>query len=284
MRATSEELLELVSRSPAAVSRYHKEAWLALFSRTAAVQDPVGTAPHRRTLSSEGAALGDDPLDRFWETFIAPNRISFTSYQDIVIGDEVVRDLSIRSELGSGITIEVPAFVAYRTIEEDGEVRIEALMAHWELRSMVRQVLTEGLAGLSTTVQLGWRMLRFQGVTGALGYARGLFRGIFGRGRRAVRDFAAALNARDEKTLVGLLDGEEVRIEYPAGVGEPAGEFLEGAGRDLRIEVSGLTSAGWWSSCAFRAERGDVTHRGVAFFEFNPKTRKIKSARFFWNV
>jgi hypothetical protein len=157
-------------------------------------------------------------------------------------------------------------------------------MAHWELRSMVRQVMAEGLAGLSTMVQLGWRILEVQGAAGVLGYMRGFCRGILGRGQRAVRDFSAALNGRDEKTLVGLLDGEETLIEYPAGVGESLHEFLSGAGRDLRIDVSGLTSAGWWSSCVFQANRGDVTHRGVAFFEFNPKTGKIRSARFFWNV
>jgi len=284
MRATSEELLELVDRSPAAVAIHDKKAWLELFSRAAVVQDPVGTAPHRRTVSGDGAASGNDPLGRFWETFIAPNRISFTSYQDIVIGDEVVRDVLIRSELGSDITIEVPAYVIYRTTEENGAARIEALMAHWELRSMVRQVISGGLAGLSTMIQLGWRMLKIQGAAGALGYMQGISRGIFGRGRRAVRSFAAMLNARDEKALVGLLDGEETLIECPAGVGESVHEFLDGAGRDLRIDVSGLTSAGWWSSCVFRANRGDVTHRGVAFFEFNPKTRKIRSARFFWNA
>jgi len=284
MRATSEELLELVNRSPAAVAIHDRKAWLELFSRAAVVQDPVGTAPHRRTVSGDGAASGDDPLGRFWETFIAPNRISFTSYQDIVIGDEVVRDVLIRSELGSGISIEVPAYLIYRTTEENGEARIEVLMAHWELRSMVRQVIAAGLTGLSTMIQLGWRMLKIQGAAGVLGFAQGISRGIFGRGRRAVRDFAATLNARDEKALVGLLDGEETLIEYPAGVGESVREFLDGAGRDLRIDVSGLTSAGWSNSCVFRANRGDVTHRGVAFFEFNPKTRKIRSARFFWNV
>jgi hypothetical protein len=278
MRATSEELLELASRSPAAVGIHDKKAWLALFSRAAAIQDPVGAAPHRRT------GAGDDPLDRFWEVFIAPNRISLTAYQNIVVGDEVVRDVLIRSELSSGVTIEVPAYLIYRTTEEDGEARIEALMAHWEAWPMVKQVMAGGLAGLATLAQMGWRMLTIEGAAGALGYLKGVSRGIFGRGHRAVREFATTLNARDEKALVGLLEGEETLIEYPAGVGEPVQEFLAGAGRDLRIDVSGLTSAGWWCSCVFRANRGDVTNRGVAFFEFNPKTKRIKSARFFWNV
>jgi hypothetical protein len=223
-------------------------------------------------------------LDRFWETFIAANRISFTSYQDIVVGDEVVRDVLIRSELPGGITIEVPAYVIYRMTEADGEARIEALMAHWEPRSLTKQVMAGGFRGLSSTIQLLWRMRRIQGTAGLLGYAQGLTRGIFGRGRQAVRNFAAALAARDEKTLVSLLDGEETLIEFPAGVGESAHEFLTGAGRDLRIDVSGVTPAGWWTSCVFRAQRDDVTTRGVAFFEFNPNTAKIKAARFYWNV
>ena len=278
MRATSEELLELVSRSPAAVGIHDKRAWLALFSRAAAIQDPVGTAPHRRT------GAGDDPLDHFWEVFIAPNRISLTAYQNIVVGEEVVRDVLIRSELPSGITIEVPAYLVYRTTEEDGEARIEALMAHWEAWRMVKQVTAGGLAGLSTLSQMGWRMLKIQGAAGALGYLKGVSSGIFGRGHRAVREFAATVNARDEKALAGLLDGEETLIEFPAGVGESVQEFLAGAGRDLRIDVSGLTSAGWWTSCVFRARRDDVTSRGVAFFEFNPRTERIRSARFYWNV
>jgi hypothetical protein len=284
MRATPEELLELVGRSPAAVAVHDKEAWLALFSREAVLQDPVGAPPLRRTVSGKGAARGGDPLGRFWETFIAPNRISVTSYQDIAIEDEVVRDVSIRTELEGGIAIEVPAYLLYRTTEEDGEARISALVAHWDLRSMVRQVMARGPAGLSTMIRLGGRMLRLEGAAGVLGYAKGLSCGIFGRGREAVRDFAAALNARDQKSLEGLLDGEETLIEYPAGVGEPVREFLGGAGQDLRIDVSGVTSAGWFCSCVFRAHRGEVTHRGVAFFAFNPKTKRIRSARFFWNV
>jgi hypothetical protein len=284
MRATSEELLELVNRSPAAVAIHDKQAWLALFSREAVIEDPVGAAPHRRKVSGESAASGDDPLDRFWETFIAANRISFTAYQDIVVGSEVVRDVRIRSELASGVAIEVPAYLIYSMTEENGEARIEALMAHWEPWRLTKQVIARGLGGVSAMIQLVWRMQRVQGAAGLLGYAQGLSRGIFGRGRRAVCDFAAAINARDQKTLEALLHGEETLIEFPAGVGETVQEFLVGAGRDLHLDVSGVTSAGWWSSCAFRARRDDVITRGVAFFEFDPKTGRIKSARFYWNV
>jgi hypothetical protein len=284
MNATPEELLELVSRSPAAVFAHEKQVWLDLFSSDAVVHDPVGTVPHRRRVSDDRRSGGEDPLSRFWETFIAPNRISFTVYQDIVVSGEVVRDVSIRTELAGGFAVEVPSYLIYRMTEENGVVRIGALRAHWELRSMLRRVLGGGWGGFTTQLRMAWRMLAIQGMAGWLGYLKGLTRGIFGRGRQSVRDFASALNARDEKALRALCDAEETRIEYPAGVAESVPEFLAGAGHDLRMDVSGVISAGWSSACVFWARRGEVTHHGVAFFEFNPKTKRIRSARFFWNV
>jgi hypothetical protein len=62
----------------------------------------------------------------------------------------------------------------------------------------------------------------------------------------------------------------------------PAGDFLKGAGKDLRLDVSGLRSAGWYTSCVFDAQGGGVRRHGVAFFQFSPRTKRIVSARFFW--
>lgn len=283
MNATPEELLELVSQSPAAVFAHDKRAWLDLFARCAVVHDPVGTTPHRRA-RSDAVSGGDDPLGRFWDTFIAPNWISFTAYQDIVVDGEVVRDVSIRTELPAGFALEVPTYLIYRMVEEDGAVRIASLMAHWELRGVLRRALGSGWPGVATLARMAWRTLAIQGWTGWLGTLKGLTRGIFGRGQRAVREFASALNARDEKALMALCDADDTRIEYPAGVPESVSEFLAGAGHDLRMDVSGVISSGWFSSCVFWARRGEVTHHGVAFFEFTPKTKRIRSARFFWNV
>ena len=61
----------------------------------------------------------------------------------------------------------------------------------------------------------------------------------------------------------------------------PASDFIKGVGKDLRLEVSGLRSAGWYTSCVFDAQGGGVGRHGVAFFQFSPKTKKIVSARFF---
>jgi len=52
-------------------------------------------------------------------------------------------------------------------------------------------------------------------------------------------------------------------------------------GKGVHLEVSGLRSAGWYTSCAFDAQRGGAQRHGVAFFQFSPKSKKIISARFF---
>ena len=61
----------------------------------------------------------------------------------------------------------------------------------------------------------------------------------------------------------------------------PASDFLKWEGKGLSLEVSGLRSAGWYTSFAFDAQGGGVGRRGVAFFQFSPKSKKIISARFF---
>jgi len=51
----------------------------------------------------------------------------------------------------------------------------------------------------------------------------------------------------------------------------------------LRLEVSGLRSTDWYTSCVFNAQAGGAHHHGIAFFQFHPKAKRINSARFFWN-
>jgi hypothetical protein len=63
----------------------------------------------------------------------------------------------------------------------------------------------------------------------------------------------------------------------------PASGFLKEEGKGLRLEVSGLRSAGWYTSCVFDTYGGGARRHGVAFFQFNPETKKIVSALFFWN-
>lgn len=184
------QLLETAKASPTAVAAHDKAAWLGLFSRDAEVHDPVGSRGHA------GAAA----LERFYETFIAPNTIRFEVAHDIVCGQTVVRDVIIHTHMGgTALQVAVPLFIRYEIVEEDGQPRVRRLYAHWELLSMMGgQVFSSGIgAGLIALLRLSGNMLRHQGLGGALGFSRA-FAGVGRAARRSARAFLDALSAGDE--------------------------------------------------------------------------------------
>jgi hypothetical protein len=137
------------------------------------------------------------------------------------------------------------------------------------------------MKGVMASMAQFWNMLRIQGLKRVRVYLGAMYKGIFKKGMAAVNSFAAAVNAGDEAGLARLCE-PDAKIEFPAGKKMPAGDFLKGEGKGLRLEVSGLRSAGWYTSCVFGAQGGGLKRHGVAFFQFNPKSKKIISARFFY--
>jgi hypothetical protein len=269
-----EKLIELVNTSPELVDKHDREGWLNLFSSAAIVEDPVGAGMNRK---------GRDGLARFYDIFIAPNQIKFTVHQDIVIDNEMVREVSIHTTLANGAATEVHCYLIYRSVEEDGELKIESLRAHWDFgRSTITLLKGNGFKGIVASMAQFSTMIRVQGLKRVVEYLGAMYKGILKKGIKAVNAFAAAVNNADEAALVRLFD-PSASIEFPAGKKISAGDFLKGTGNDLSLEVSGLRSCGWYTSCAFDARSGGANYHGVAFFQFNPKTKKIISTRFFWN-
>jgi len=250
----------VVEASPARVAAHDRAGWLALFSASAVLEDPVGAAEHR------GAQLAS-----FYDTFIAPNRIRFEVAQDAIAEGEVVRDVTIHTRLSTGVDLSVPAYVRYR-LSADG-TRLEALAAYWEVRRMVCQVVRAGLRGLWTMTILALRMLRRQGPRGIWGFLRGLSRGVFDGGHRAVERLVDALNRGDGEAVAGSF-AHGACIEWPAGrVVDSLSEQFEG-----ELTVGKAISAGWSTACRFEVVGGE---RGVAVFVFVPGTGRIESARFY---
>jgi len=275
-----EKLCALVKRSPELVDRHDREGWLGLFSPEAVVEDPVGAGLNRKGKDWRG---NRDGLSRFYDIFIAPNDIKFTVNQDIVMGSEVVRDVLIRTRLPNGAISEVAAYLIYRGVEEGGEVKLASLQAHWDFKgNALRLLRNNGLKGIAASAGQFWSMLRIQGLKRVMLYLGAMYKGIFKKGVAAVNSFAAAVNAGDEAGMARLFD-VNATIEFPAGKKIPVSDFIKGEGKGLRLELLGLRSAGWYTSCSFDAHEGGVHKRGVAFFQFNPKTKKIVSAQFFWN-
>ncbi|MBM7365487.1 nuclear transport factor 2 family protein [Gordonia hydrophobica] len=168
-------MLATVERSPAAVANHDKAAWLALFDTDGIVNDPVGSTPHR----------GDQRLAAFYDTFIAPNSVVFHPDHDIVCGDTVVRDLTLEITMGDGVVLSVPAHLRYVLATPS---LIAGLYAHWELPSMVGQLLGTGIGAVPVSGRLSLRLLRNQGLTGSAGFARG-FLGVGAAQKRLAAEF-----------------------------------------------------------------------------------------------
>ena len=167
--------LEVARASPEAVGRHDREAWLALFTPDALVQDPVGAPGHPR-----------ERLEDFWQIFIGPNDIAFEVHQDHVDGAWVYRDVTIHTRFPLGATLAVPVHLRYQ-IEGD---RLRRLHAHWELLGMSLQATLLGPRAWWDSTALSLRMLGRLGLRGTWAYL-GALRSVGSAGKRAAREHAA---------------------------------------------------------------------------------------------
>jgi hypothetical protein len=274
-------MIALVNRSPELVDRHDRAGWLDLFSTNAVVEDPVGGGPNRK---GKDIRKGKDALSRFYDIFIGPNRIKLDVHQDIIAGDEIVREVSIHTTLPNGAITIVHSYLTYRIVEENGQLKIESLRAHWSLaKSAVGMIKNSGFKGIvGSTVQFG-SMIKVQGMKRIMEYFAVMYKGILKKGIKSANAFTAAVAAKDERAFARLFE-TGATIHFPVG-GNPisAGDFLKTAGRDVKLELKGLRSCGWFTSCGFDAKGSGSDKHGLLFFEFSPKSKKIVSIRFFWN-
>ncbi len=173
------EVLALVRSSPAYVASLDKAGWIDIFGSLHVVEDPVGSRPVR---SSESGGLG-----RFWDTFIAPNKIEFEAVNDWIDGFDVVRDVTIVTTLRPGIVVRTPAHLLYETAYEDGVLKVRRMAAHWEPRPVYRQLMKPSRAHLRAAVGQFARMFRILGVVQTLQFI-GASRYVGWRRKRSLRE------------------------------------------------------------------------------------------------
>lgn len=245
-------LLEAVEQSPKAVAVHDKSAWVGLFAADGQVNDPVGSTPHVGT-----AAIG-----RFFDTFIAPNTIEFDVQQDVVAGMSVLRDLTVRTTMSTGVTLHIPMHLRYDLISAgpDSELKIQRLFAHWELQKMIGQLLSSGGRGLLASAILGPQLIRHQGFSGSAGFLRGLA-GVRKRGKRRVVDLVAALRKADTVAVSSLL-APNATLSLDGVTETSVAEFASTA---QHLEVEKLLAAGHTVSATVHLDG----RRGVGLFEFS---------------
>jgi ketosteroid isomerase-like protein len=112
----------------AAVEAKDREAWLALFSEDAVVEDPIGPSH----FDPEGTGhRGPEAIAAFYDSVVAANEsIRFDIRQSFLCGDEAANVGVIRITFAGGSAIEVDGVYTYRRSTDD---RIAALRAYWEI-------------------------------------------------------------------------------------------------------------------------------------------------------
>jgi len=284
-----EQLLNVAKSSPAAVAVKDRDAWMSIFANYNIVEDPIGSRPHvSGVFDGREGRRSQGPLQRFYDTFIAPNEIRFRVAQDIVVGQTVCRELVIELGMNEKVKAEVPIHAFYEMVQEGGEYKVCRLAAHWELVPMILQVMGKGRAGMMAMLSLGWRMVRIQKLGGILGFCLG-FRGIHGRGKELVADFSRAVETKNSAWFNSVFHSERSEIHLPSPEESPSqaveihhpAKFL--VDREVTIATSSMISAGYCISCVIDVECDGETHHGIGLFEFNARSRRLDRVKLYWD-
>lgn len=114
-----------------AVQTKTKEAWLALFTDDAVIEDPVGVSPLDPTGKGQ---IGKAAISTFWDRHIGPNTIRFDLRGSYAAGSEVANVGAITITLPNGMRAITEGVFLYRV---DGDGKIVSLRAFWEFEQMM---------------------------------------------------------------------------------------------------------------------------------------------------
>lgn len=114
-------------RSMLAASQHDKQAWLALFTDDAVVEDPVG--PSGFDQDGQGHR-GQEELSAFWDMTIANvERFEFTIRDSHAAGDEVANVGTITTYLPGNYRVDTDLVAVYRV---NSEGKLASMRAFWE--------------------------------------------------------------------------------------------------------------------------------------------------------
>lgn len=281
MMFSREQKLAHINKSPESVALHDKGRWLSIFSPNSIVEDPVGSTPHvSGTYDKKNKHGVKGKLSRFYDTFIQPNNIVFDVARDVVCEDHVVRDLTVNIDM-SGVKVSVPMHLLYELVEEDEELKIRRLAAHWELMPMVSQLMSKGTSALPVMTTLSKLMMKNQGLSGSMGFMAGLTM-LTNKDKQVVEAFRRSFNGKDESQLLKLFSSDAV-IRMPFGEGDISPpEILKK--HDGNVSLSKILLAGYaiTATVEYHKEGEDEVKQGVAVFEFDTKTKKIKKLTFYF--
>lgn len=274
-----EDCMNTALKSPQAVAVRDKAAWQSIFARYNVVEDPVGSTPVISGLYDSRSGLrGNAPLGRFFDTFIAPMELVFHIDQDVVCGLNVVRDMKIEIRMNPKVTVYCPMHALYELTEENGQLKVLRLAAHWELGPMLKQQMSFGLASLMAIIDATGRMIANLGFGGMLGFMKAVF-SIGQTGKNQVAAFVDAFNQKNVAQLRAVMSADFRGAAVPANAPPLTVEQL--AAVPGQIKLSKIMSSGNYVTATMHLDENGKERRGVAFFEFNMQEKKIDRLRFY---
>ncbi|MGJ3509690.1 nuclear transport factor 2 family protein [Enemella sp. A6] len=114
------DIADVPNASLAAVRDGDKEAWLALFTEDAVVEDPVGSAPWDTPLGQE--QTGKEAIGWYWDAFTQPQEaFDFEIHFQVVAGREVAAYATLRTTFANGKQGTVDCISIY-TVDNQGLV------------------------------------------------------------------------------------------------------------------------------------------------------------------
>lgn len=160
------DYLAHVQLSPLLIQQKDRTGWLNLFTASAVICDPYGSAP----------IIGRQRIAQFYDAFIAPTTIEFSEINDYAYGSTVYRDLIITITMGTA-TVATPAHLEYQLQENSaGAPQIAKLHAYWEVPQLSKQLLALGKPGVAALSSRTKSMTQHLGLSGLLGFSKGFYR------------------------------------------------------------------------------------------------------------
>ncbi len=261
---TREAILAVVEQSPVLVGEHQREQWFDLFTDEAVIEDPVG---------SPAAAKATGVMARFWDAFIAPNKITFDVSADYTFANSTLRDAVIHTTTPSGVSVDVEAYLEYRVCTRAGAQKVERMRAFWSLRKMVLFVVKSGPSAWFAMTGLFAGMIKHLGIGWVASYLASLWRTIGAQGERTARAIAEALSKRDDARLATLF-ASGATIERQGEIQRPE-DLLASIAEGSTVVIEAPIVAGYHCAFRYRVDReGRASTRGIGILSFDPKTRE----------
>jgi hypothetical protein len=116
-------------------SEGNKEAWLALYTEDATVQDPVGVSPMDPTGNGH---QGIAAIEQFWDTVIGPANVEIKAEKRWTSGEHCCCVHQVATnDLGDGKTTTCDMLAVYH-VNDQG--LITSMAAHWSFDDMMEQL------------------------------------------------------------------------------------------------------------------------------------------------